>query len=186
MPTANTGINPSGAVNGTPGTVGTATIPPVGNTETQLAQLQANQQQQLNQQERQQKEAQIQSSMISQANALFSTWTPPAVQQFVAGESSKEGHAENKVAAGTTTAGATSSTSVSSASTYTTVPRGVVSPLTTATTTLADNCAYVKGGDIMMAVLTSTVNSDENSPVMATIVSGKTKGCEINWAIHLA
>jgi intracellular multiplication protein IcmE len=44
---------------------------------------------------------------------------------------------------------------------------------------LAETCADVKAGDIMMGVMTSTVNSDEDSPVMANIVSGKLRGAKL-------
>lgn len=150
-----------------PGVSGSAAIPPVGNSETQLAQVQANQEQQLNNQQKQQKLALVESSMVSQANSLFTTWTPPATQQFVAGEAPKE------ITAVATTATAAATTAAAAA-----VVGGPVSG-SGATAATDVPCAYVKGGDIMMAVLTSTVNSDENSPVMATIVSGKLRGAQL-------
>lgn len=158
------GVNVAPA--GAPGIAGNATIPSVGNSELQLAQLQANQEQQLNDQQKQQRLAQVQSSMVSQANSLFTTWTPPAIQQYVAGEPPKE------QAVGVTT-------------TTTVAGKTVTTSTTTNGTTSTDQCAYVKGGDIMMAVLTSTVNSDENSPVMATIVSGKLKGAKLTGQFTL-
>jgi intracellular multiplication protein IcmE len=148
---------------------GNASIPSVGNTELQLAQLQANQEQQLNAQQRQQRLAQVESSMVSQANSLFNTWTPPATQQYVAGEPPKEA-AVPVTGTGAATAAA--------AATAEPVLKGV--PVPPAGVGEAEiPCAYVKGGDIMMAVLDSTVNSDENSPVMATIVSGKLRGAKL-------
>ncbi|MBA2654553.1 MAG: hypothetical protein H0U71_05755 [Gammaproteobacteria bacterium] len=141
------------------GLTGAATIPSVGNSEIQLAQLQANQEQQLNDQQKTQRMAQVQSSMVSQANSLFTNWTPPAPQMYVAGDPPKE-------------VAATATTTTTSAGTI--VKTATTSPVAIGGPTL--ECAYVKGGDIMMAVLTSTVNSDENSPVIAQIVSGKLRG----------
>lgn len=156
----------AGPVSTTPGIAGSAAIPPVGNTELQLAQLQAHQEQQLDANQRQQKMAEVESSMVSQANSLFTTWTPPATQQFVAGEPPKE-------IPGTTALTATTPVGASTAAAM------AATNLVSVGTTDATPCAYVKGGEIMMAVLTSTVNSDENSPVMATIVSGKLRGAQL-------
>lgn len=158
----NAGYSPD-EIAATAGISGAAVVPPVGTSELQLSQLQAKQEQQLNQQQKQERLGQIQTSMLSQANSLFGTWTPPAPQQYVEGEAPKK-----EEVAGATTA-------------------MVVPPTTTATTTVAAakaaaggvsevECADVKAGEVMMAVITSSIDSDENSPVMATIVSGKLKG----------
>jgi intracellular multiplication protein IcmE len=147
-----------------PGVTAAAVIPPVGSAEQQLAQLQASQEQQLNEQQKAQKMTQVQSSMVSQANSLFSTWTPPALQQFVEGE-----HPPNETPAVTGGVAKTTATAVGS-------------PAVAAITKTGPDysqCAYIKGGDIVMGVLTSSVNSDENSPVMATVVSGKLRGAKL-------
>lgn len=182
--------------NATSGPSGVAAIPSVGSSEAQLAQLQANQEQQLSAAQRDQRLTQVQSSMVSQANALFNTWTPPALQQYVAGEQPKEvttTTTSTPVGGGGATT-TTTTTAIAPGGGVATIARngapvpvvgvpakgvvGVPSP-SNSTPGADEGCADVKAGDIMMAVLTSTVNSDENSPVMATVVSGKLRGAKL-------
>ena len=179
-----------------PGIAGTAAIPSVGNTELQLSQLQANQERQLNQQQKDQKMTQVQTSMVSQANSLFTTWTPPAQQQYVAGEAPKETAAVTTTTQGATTTatrgpfvgpgGVVAVPAGPGSGGPIAIPAGSLGPGGVAVPAVGpggavtpETCADVKAGDIMMAVLTNTVNSDENSPVMATIVSGKLRGAKL-------
>lgn len=172
------------------GIAGAATIPSVGNSEIQLAQLQANQNQQLNAQARDQRLTAVQGSMATQANSLFNTWTPPAIQQYVPGEPPPPIQTQTTNAASTTTSNNTTITGGAAAITTKTSSTTVTSTGEQATvaagnTGVNQECADVKAGDIMMGVLTSTVNSDENSPVMARVVSGKLRGATLIGAFTL-
>jgi intracellular multiplication protein IcmE len=217
------------------GVVSGAAIPSVGNTEIQLSRLQASQERQLNEQQRQQKLAQVESSMVSQANSLFSTWTPPATQEYVAGEAPKEeagaaagsqgagggampaggappagiapgtppeaGMPSGAAGGGAALAGGAAGGGGGTPSGGAGAPGGGGAPgagaspgggagapggapvvpgaVPAGASAAVSTCAYVKAGDIMMGVLNSTVNSDDNSPVIATIVSGKLRGAKL-------
>ena len=97
--------------------------------------------------------------MSGQARELLTSWAPPATQNYVAGkveEKSKEGGAAAAVAGGKGTAAAGASTE-------------------------QDNIAYtVKAGSVKFAILDTAINSDEQSPILATIVStGDLKGAKL-------
>jgi intracellular multiplication protein IcmE len=92
------------------------------------------------------------------------------LQEYVVGETLAKEVKEAKEAM--TTAASAASTAVSKTVTTT----SNVIPQAGTNISITQPCAYVKAGDIMMAVLNSTVNSDENSPVLATIVGGKLRG----------
>ena len=62
----------------------------------------------------------------------------------------------------------------------TTTETGTAGATTTAGGTAAvKNGIPIKAGSIAFGVLDTGVNSDEQSPIMASIVSGKLKGCEV-------
>lgn len=161
----NAGFSPEEVAAGSAGAgviAGKAVVPSVGTSEMQLQQLQASQEKQLNEQQRQDKMTQVETVMAAQANTLFNNWAPPTTQQYIEGTPPKKEETKTE----TTTA--------------TTVTQGAVVPGTpAAAATAAKVCASIKAGDVVMGVLTSTVNSDENSPVMATIVSGRLKGAKL-------
>ena len=105
---------------------------------------------QLSQQQREELLNQLQQAMASQAGELISSWTPPPSQQYVEGTPPKEAQAA-AAGAGQGTQGQ---------------QQEQAPPV-------------VKAGTIMFAVLDTGINSDEPSPIMATIVNGKFKGAKL-------
>ncbi len=98
---------------------------------------------------------QTQISMATQANQLIQAWAPISMQQYVKGEPNiVEGE----------------STDAASGKDEANVNKNKVD--------LKNNDIY-KAGNIIFAVLDTEVNSDENSPVMATIVQGDLKGSKV-------
>lgn len=122
-----------------------------GNEE--LDNLQRLQAEQLALQERQEQREQIEGMMVTQANQLFNQWNPSVSQQFVLAKQPVGEVAatkEQKAQQARATAGL-----------------------------LDSQLAKVKAGDVVFAVMETSVNSDEDSPVMAKIVSGKLKGARL-------
>lgn len=117
-------------------------------------QLQAQQQvvQQQQQQALQQEMQSVETAVANQASKLFSAWSTPtqAVTGSFAGTSSND----NAGAAGG--AGTAGSQQAGAAA----------SPI-------------ILTGDVLFAVLTTSINSDQPGPVMATVVSGKFKGAKL-------
>jgi intracellular multiplication protein IcmE len=103
-------------------------------------------------QEYQDKLKQEQASMNTQALELFAAWTPVAGQQFVQGEKPAPQAAQQGQAA----------------------PVGAL-----------EKAGYfgptenIKAGSILFGVLDTGINSDEKSPIMATIVEGKLRGAKL-------
>ncbi|HBY55263.1 MAG TPA: type IV secretion protein IcmE, partial [Coxiellaceae bacterium] len=96
---------------------------------------------------------QQQTMMLMQANQLFSAWTPVPSQQYVVGETPKPDGAQAEKAAPTAKEQAEE---------------------------VLKNSDVYKAGTIIFAVLDTEVNTDENSPVMATIVQqGQLKGSKV-------
>jgi intracellular multiplication protein IcmE len=108
--------------------------------------------------------AQIQSGMMAQASDLISSWSPPPAQQVVIGSS----NTENDRQAGAGGAALTSASSSQSAS----ASGGSGTPS-------APPEEIIKAGDIIFAVLDTAVNSDEESPILATVVGGNLKGAKL-------
>lgn len=155
---------PTPSESSAPPSAGPDAIPSVGVTPqsasiSALEQLQQRQQDQLSQQERQDRITQLQQIMGQQAADLLTSWAPPAPQKFVQGEDTVT-------------------------TTTTTTANGVPIPGSTVTTTNGfaaggGQLPVIKAGTIMFAVLDTAVNSDEPSPVMATIVTGAYKGARL-------
>lgn len=106
---------------------------------------------------------QQQAMMMQQANQLFSAWSMSPTQQYVQGEAATktaQGSADN-------------------------VQQGKSTPQTEAAakaqqTALAlKNSDVYKAGNVIFAVLDTEVNSDETSPVMATIIQGPLKDSKV-------
>lgn len=133
-------------------------VTPQSSTISGLEALQQRQADQLSQQERQDRITQLQQIMGQQAADLFSSWAPPPKQTYVAGE-------VTTTTTTTTTAGAAGVPMPGSA-----VTNGFVA---------GQQLPVIKAGTIMFAVLDTAVNSDEPSPVLATIVSGPYKGARL-------
>jgi len=94
---------------------------------------------------------QQQAMMMMQANQLFASWTPIPSQQYVEGEPPKEVHSvsENKLTAEQKKE-----------------------------LELKNNDIF-KAGNIIFATLDTGVDSDETTPVMATVVHGPLKGSKV-------
>lgn len=113
--------------------------------------------QEMNQQRAAQHQALIQ-GMAGQAQQLVAAWQPPVMEHRTAPDTIKKDALD--AAGGTTTTTSSSST----------------------TTTGVDSSAvpFIKAGTVIFAVLDTAANSDyPDSPVMATIVTGKYKGAKL-------
>lgn len=114
-------------------------------------------------QARQQAQQKLTDGMTSQAKAALAAWgggqsgTP--TQTYVGSSSSLD-----KNANGTTGTTSTTGTANTPSTSSTKAPKGP---------------AVIKAGDVMFALLTTAVNSDEPGPVMAVIVGGDYKGSKL-------
>jgi len=122
--------------------------------QTQINQMRTGQTKQLTAQEYQAKVKQIQAQINSQATDLFSSWVPLPSQQFVL---SSQGVAKNGI--GNEEIGNEKSSGEKN---------GAAVPSRT-----------IKAGTVMFAILDTGINSDEKSPIMATIVDGDLKGSKL-------
>lgn len=124
------------------------------------------QNQQMAEQKYQQKIQQRTSDMLSAANQSLQSWKSVSAQAYVA--SSVEEKADAAAAAGAV------------------VPGG---PANAAQAQQAGNAipkkAIIRTGDIVFAVMDTSVNSDEPGPILATIVSGKLKGAKLIGSFNL-
>lgn len=127
-----------------------------GDLQLQLETVRAQQAQQVSAQEYQDKMKQVQQAMNTQAGDLFAAWMPLPSQQFVQGAENKADATGGKSAASADKNGAGGN-------------QQAVNP----------NVDIIKAGTILFAVLDTGVNSDEKSPIMATIVDGDLKGAKI-------
>ena len=156
---------------GVPSTV--ATIPPLGgvpagrsaasdNTK-ELQKILSRQQTQMADQRYQQKVQQRASAMVGAANQAIASWKIVSGQVFVAGSASSEKEKVRDQARELLGGRETS------------IPRvhemGAANEVTSR--------ALIKAGDVLFAVLDTSVNSDEPGPILATIVSGKLKGTKL-------
>lgn len=125
-----------------------------------LERLQHMQAAQASDQERKQKLDQMRQGMTTQANELLSSWSPPTPQLMVMGipDVAQQGGAAGGVPlAGGTQAGANGQAGQMPPGTYDTI----------------------KAGTIMFATLDVGINSDEKSPILATIVEGQLRGAKL-------
>lgn len=118
----------------------------------QLDLIRKQQAQELTAQEYQDKIKQIQQTMATQASELFASWIPLPPQQFVA--------SEDKGGAAATGAGGKAQGQGAEGGKQ--IPGNII-----------------KAGSVLFAVLDTGINSDERSPVLATILSGDLKGARL-------
>lgn len=148
------GVSASGAAINTGAAV---TIPALVNPQDAgleaLQKMQQRQAEQLSAQERQDRLTQLQQIMSQQAGDLLASWSPPAKQSYIIGEPPLKGQA-----AGAGGAGGQAGRSAAAS---------------------AAQLPIIKSGTVMFAVLDTAVNSDEPSPVLATIVTGPYKGARL-------
>ena len=136
-----------------------------------LQQIMARQTQQQADQRYQQKIQQRTSEMLSSANLALQGWKKVGTQTYVEGTPEKiktnlqsqaqDGGADNQL----------SSISQKNAS--------GIGPVANT------NSVIIKTGDILFAVIDTSVNSDEPGPILATIVSGKLKGAKLIGSFNL-
>jgi intracellular multiplication protein IcmE len=112
-----------------------------------LERLQQRQAEQLSLQERQDRINQLQQTMSQQANDLLSSWSPPATQHYQAAE--KDTQANERI--GSENAGFTASQQA--------LANAMLPP--------------IKAGCVMFGVINTSLNSDEPSPILATVVDGR-------------
>lgn len=146
---------PSDIPNNTSGLIPPSSIPA---TESeQLDAIRQRQAQQLAQQKLQQNQQQLTSTMTGQQSLLFSAWATTSTQQYVAGEKDKDEKGESGQNNGMGSANNKGNSLMANAS-------------------AANQTPFLKSGEIMFAVLNTSVNTDEPGPIMATIVGTKFKG----------
>lgn len=130
----------------------------------QLQAIMARQNQRMDEQRFQQKIQQRTSNMASAANQALQSWSKVEGQTYIAG-SEKDGESEQRMMqnAGITPVAAPANTDSTS---------GQMIPA-------------LKAGDVVFAVMDTSVNSDEPSPILATIVTGKLKGSKLIGSFNL-
>lgn len=127
--------------------------------QRQLAAIKEQQAQQISSQEYDDKVRQTQQAMSGQANDLFAAWVPLPTQQFVQGSTNKsETSASDAASMSDKNTGGTSSKQAQA-----------INP----------NASVFKAGTVLFAVLDVGINSDEVSPIMATIVEGDLNGAKL-------
>jgi intracellular multiplication protein IcmE len=129
----------------------------VNDPEKLLARLQKQQAERISGEQQAEMLQQIQTGMTTQANELFGSWNPPAQQQYVVGEKDEKETGAASGSGAATSAGGKGGNAESKAA-----PSNLV-----------------KAGSVMFAVLDTGINSDEISPILATIVHGPLKGAKL-------
>lgn len=148
-----------------PGGTPRATPSETSSSAEQLQAILKKQNEQLAEQKYQQTIQQRSSDMLSAANQLVQDWKRVETQAYEeATEESKPGEGAAQGAGGVPTTGGEQ------------ISAGAGS---------AEAQAIIKTGDIMFAVLDTSVNSDEPGPILATIVTGKLKGAKLIGSFNL-
>jgi len=128
--------------------------------EKVLEQLQKRQAEQISGEQQAEALQQMQTGMAGQAAELFASWNPPPTQQYVVGDRNdqdqKGGSKSGSSGGGKGNPG----------------EKGAAGAV-------AANGNIIKGGTVMFAVLDTGINSDEVSPILATIVQGPLKGAKL-------
>lgn len=106
-------------------------------------------------------------SLGKQAKTLLTVWAKPSAQDYVIGNAAKEQSKNNTASSGNIGRGFQGRTAFPSGN------RGLGGGLGSSNENLA------KAGDMIFAVLNTAIVSDDNGPVMATVVSGKMAGSKI-------
>lgn len=139
----------------------------------QLQEILKRQNQQLADQKYQQKIQQRTSQMLGVANQSLQEWKKVATQAYTGGQEEKAPGVE-----GAEVSGAPQSGMAGGMATGPGGPGG-------AGGSTPPQKAIVKTGDIVFAVLDTSINSDEPGPILATIVSGKLKGSKLIGSFNL-
>ncbi|KTD32661.1 protein IcmE (DotG) [Legionella moravica] len=158
--------NPS-SLTGIPGFPGQKTsASQAASSSDQLQAILNKQNQQMAEQKYQQKIQQRTSDMLSAANQSIQGWKTVSTQVYTAGTEEKPAGA-SEIA-----------------------PAGSANPTAQGQQAQAQNNAppqkaIIKTGDIVFAVMDTSVNSDEPGPILATIVTGKLKGAKLIGSFNL-
>lgn len=134
----------------------------------QLQSLLKRQNEQLAEQRFQQKIQQQSGEMLGAANQFFQGWQKVSTQTYVGGNEPVTKTTE--MAVGTNFAGNTSANGVTLEQNMSAV----------------NQPALIKTGDVLFAVMDTSVDSDEPGPILATIVSGRLKGTKLIGSFTLA
>lgn len=132
-------------------------------TTQQLQDILKRQQSQMADQQFQQKLQQRTGQMLSTASQLLQTWKKVPQQNYVKGNAPKAVSGSNNTANQATRGPQNSE----------------LEPVGSPNQTAKSQKALIKTGDIMFAVLDTSVNSDEPGPILATIVTGRFKGAKL-------
>ena len=130
-----------------------------------LEKILAQQKVQMADQKYQQKIQQRTATMTNVANQLVQGWKIAPIQSYVGGGSA----GDENVAAGEGKSG----------------PGGAGAGKNAGLAPKTDAAVVVKMGDVMFAVIDTSVNSDEPGPILATIVSGPLKGAKLIGSFNL-
>ncbi|HAU1321683.1 TPA: type IVB secretion system protein DotG/IcmE [Legionella pneumophila] len=148
-----------------PGATPRATTSDAASSAEQLQAILQKQNEQLAEQKYQQEIQQRTSDMLTAATQLVQDWKQVETQVYT------EGTEETKTSGGESAVPGTSTGANNQP-----VEQGASG---------AQNQAIIKTGDIMFAVLDTSVNSDEPGPILATIVTGKLKGSKLIGSFNL-
>ncbi len=143
---------------------GGAEMPGSTASNQQLQEIINRQNQQMAEQKYQQKIQQKSSDMSTLANQLIAEWKNVPTQTYTAGQEDKGAVAGVGPGAGPGGAGVAQSSSAAGSATQ---------------------ISIIKTGDVLFAVIDTSVNSDEPGPILATIVSGKLKGTKLIGSFNL-
>lgn len=131
----------------------------------QLQAILKKQNQQMAEQKYQQKIQQHTSEMLQAANQSLQGWKQVSTQVYTEGAAEEKSAGDKVTETTTTTVSSTQELGMPGGG----QPRG----------------ATFKAGDIVFAVLDTSINSDEPGPILATIVSGKLKGTKLIGSFNL-
>ncbi|KTD32758.1 protein IcmE (DotG) [Legionella nautarum] len=158
-------VSPIPALPGLPGQAPNAAVTAQAANAKKLQDILRKQNQQLADQKYQQKIQQRTSQMLGTANQSLNAWQKVTTQTYVSGN-------EEKKKSSTTTEIHQSS-----------MPSGPGTEGENAP--IRPQGAIIKTGDVLFAVLDTSVNSDEPGPILATIVSGKLRGAKLIGSFNL-
>jgi intracellular multiplication protein IcmE len=151
-------VNPLPSIGGTPRS--RAVAAEAENTK-KLQAILKNQQNQMAEQRYQQQIQQQTNTMASAANTLLQSWKSTTTQAYVGGAKATKDDKATAQGGADQGGNQSASSSLSSSSSDAATP-----PL-------------VKAGDVLFAVMETSVNSDEPGPILATIVSGQFNGAKL-------
>ncbi|MDP1573960.1 MAG: type IVB secretion system protein DotG/IcmE [Coxiellaceae bacterium] len=157
---------PADSLAASPGTAASATsLPSIGtdSSEARLAQIEKQQQAEMSVQQQRDTQQRMMAYMMSQAGKFMSGWSNVSTQSL-----QKAPEADSKKSLGDTASGLVSgaANNLTGGSSGAAATDGAGGPI-------------IKAGSVLFGVLETSVNSDENTPIMARIVSGELSGSKL-------